>query len=127
MMNSKFENFQVQDIKPQQGLRKDCSCLLWLSKKVEQVHISCPPVAKNNVCLKVVAWQRQKPAYKLENAQDRKSTRLNSSPQAQKELAYELAKFHAEQALKYILKLPCSTEQKLELVDAVVKHIKSQT
>ena len=28
---------------------------------------------------------------------------------------------------KYILKLPCSTEQKLELVDAVVKHIKSQT
>lgn len=62
MMNSKFENFQVQDIKPQQGLRKDCSCLLWLSKKVEQVHISCPPVAKNNVCLKVVAWQRQKPA-----------------------------------------------------------------
>ena len=52
---------------------------------------------------------------------------LPKSPQAQKELAYELAKFHAEPALKYILKLPCSTEQKLELVDAVVKHIKSQT
>ena len=52
---------------------------------------------------------------------------LPKSPQAQKELAYELAKFHEEQALKYILKLPCSTEQKLELVDAVVKHIKSQT
>ena len=52
---------------------------------------------------------------------------LPKSPQAQKELAYELAKFHAEQALKDILKLPCSTEQKLELVDAVVKHIKSQT
>ena len=52
---------------------------------------------------------------------------LPKSPQAQKELAYELAKFHAEQALKYILKLPCSTEQKLELVDAVVKHVKSQT
>ena len=52
---------------------------------------------------------------------------LPKSPQAQKELAYELAKFHAEQALKYILKLPFSTEQKLELVDAVVKHIKSQT
>ena len=52
---------------------------------------------------------------------------LHKSPQAQKELAYELANFHAEQALKYILKLPCSTEQKLELVDAVVKHIKSQT
>ena len=43
------------------------------------------------------------------------------SEQAQKELAHELAKFHAEQALKNILKLPCSTEQKLELVDAVVK------
>lgn len=43
-----------------------------------------------------------------------------------KELAHELAKFHAEQALKNILKLPCSTEQKLELVDAVVKHLKEQ-
>ena len=48
------------------------------------------------------------------------------SEQAQKELAHELAKFHAEQALKNILKLPCSTEQKLELVDAVVKHLKEQ-
>ena len=38
----------------------------------------------------------------------------------------ELAKFHAEQALKNILKLPCSTEQKLELVDAAVKHLKEQ-
>lgn len=27
---------------------------------------------------------------------------------------------------KNILKLPCSTEQKLELVDAVVKHLKEQ-
>ena len=42
------------------------------------------------------------------------------SEQAQKELAHELAKFHAEQALKNILKLPCST------VDAVVKHLKEQ-
>ena len=47
------------------------------------------------------------------------------SEQAQKELAHELAKFHAEQALKNILK-SCSTEQKLELVDAVVKHLKEQ-
>ena len=39
------------------------------------------------------------------------------SEQAQKELAHEL---------KNILKLPCSTEQKLELVDAVVKHLKEQ-
>ena len=37
------------------------------------------------------------------------------SEQAQKELAHELAKFHAEQALKNILKLPCSTEQKVPL------------
>lgn len=48
------------------------------------------------------------------------------SEQAQKALAHELAKFQAEQALKYILKLPCCTEQKLELVDAVVKHLKEQ-
>ena len=31
------------------------------------------------------------------------------SEQAQKELAHELAKFQAEQALKSIQKLPCST------------------
>ena len=46
--------------------------------------------------------------------------------QAQTDVAHELAKFHAEQALKNILKLPCSTEQKLELVDAAVKHLKEQ-
>lgn len=51
---------------------------------------------------------------------------ISHPEQAQKELAHELAKFHAEQALKNILKLPCSTEQKLELVDAVVKHLKEQ-
>ena len=38
----------------------------------------------------------------------------------------ELAKFQSEQALKSIQKLPCSTEQKLELVDAAVKHLKVQ-
>ncbi len=48
------------------------------------------------------------------------------SEQAQKELAHELAKFQAEQALKSIQKLPCSTEQKLELVDTAVKHLKAQ-
>ena len=46
--------------------------------------------------------------------------------QAQQELAQELAKFQSEQALKSIQKLPCSTEQKLELVDAAVKHLKAQ-
>ena len=45
------------------------------------------------------------------------------SKQAQQELGQELAKFQSEQALKSIQKLPCSTEQKLELVDAAVKHL----
>ena len=48
------------------------------------------------------------------------------SQQAQQELKEELAKFQAEQALKSVQKLPCSTEQKLELVDAAVKHLKKQ-
>ena len=48
------------------------------------------------------------------------------SKQAQRELGQELAKFQSEQALKSIQKLPCSTEQKLELVDAAVKHMKKQ-
>ena len=48
------------------------------------------------------------------------------SKQAQQERGQELAKFQSEQALKSIQKLPCSTEQKLELVDAAVKHLKAQ-
>ena len=48
------------------------------------------------------------------------------SQQAKQELEQELAKFQSEQALKSIQKLPCSTEQKLELVDAAVKHLKAQ-
>ena len=48
------------------------------------------------------------------------------SPQAKQELARELAKFQSGQALKNVRKLPCSTEQKLELVDAAVKHLKAQ-
>ena len=40
------------------------------------------------------------------------------SKQAQQELGQELAKFQSEQVLKTVQKLPCSTEQKLELVDA---------
>lgn len=46
--------------------------------------------------------------------------------QAQQELGRELAKFQSEQALKSIQKLSCSTEQKLELVDAAAKHLKAQ-
>lgn len=48
------------------------------------------------------------------------------SKQAQQELGQKLAKFQSEQALKNVQKLPCSTEQKLELVDAAVKHLKAQ-
>ena len=48
------------------------------------------------------------------------------SQQAQQELAQELARFQSGQALKNVQKLPCSTEQKLELVDAAVKHLKMQ-
>jgi len=48
------------------------------------------------------------------------------SKRTRRELAQELAKFQSEQALKSIQKLPCSTEQKLELMDAAVKHLKAQ-
>ena len=45
------------------------------------------------------------------------------SKQAQQELGQELAKFQSEQALKSIQKLPCSTEQKLELVDEAYQKL----
>ena len=48
------------------------------------------------------------------------------SQQAKQELAQELAKFQSEQVLKNVQKLPWSTEQKLELVDAASKHLKAQ-
>ena len=48
------------------------------------------------------------------------------SRQAQQKLREELAKFQSEQAMKSVQKLPCSTEQKLELVDAAVRHLKAQ-
>jgi hypothetical protein len=48
------------------------------------------------------------------------------SQQAKQELAQELAKFQSEQVLKTVQKLPCPTEQKLELVDAASKHLKAQ-
>lgn len=48
------------------------------------------------------------------------------SQQAKKEISQTLAKFQADQALKHIQKLPCGTEQKLELMDAAVKRLKSQ-
>ena len=48
------------------------------------------------------------------------------SQKEKREMAQELAKFQSEQVLKNVQKLPCSTEQKLELVDAAVKHLKGQ-
>ena len=48
------------------------------------------------------------------------------SQQAKQELAQELAKFQSEQVLINDQKLPCSPEQKLELVDAASKHLKAQ-
>ena len=36
------------------------------------------------------------------------------------------AKLSKEQALKMVQKLPCPTEQKLELIDAVVEHLRSK-
>ena len=48
------------------------------------------------------------------------------SQQAKQELAQELAKFQSEQVLKTVQKLPCSTEQKLKLMDAASKHLKAQ-
>ena len=47
------------------------------------------------------------------------------SKQAQQELGQELAKFQSEQALKRIRKIPCSTGQKLKLVDAAIEHLRN--
>ena len=47
-------------------------------------------------------------------------------PKSKQELVKELAKFQSGQILKNVQKLPCSTEQKLELVDATMKHLKGQ-
>lgn len=51
---------------------------------------------------------------------------MPTTPEGKAKLSKELAKFHAEQALKIVQKLPCPTEQKLELIDAVVEHLRSK-
>ena len=48
------------------------------------------------------------------------------SQQAQAELSKQLARFQADHALKHIQKLPCPTEQKLELIDAAAKRLRAQ-
>ena len=51
---------------------------------------------------------------------------LPKTQQGKEELQKTLARFHAEHAQKMIEKMPCPTEQKLELVDAVVNGIKAE-
>ena len=51
---------------------------------------------------------------------------MPTTPEGKAKLSKELAKFHAEQALKMVQKLPCPTEHKLELIDAVVEHLRSK-
>lgn len=51
---------------------------------------------------------------------------MPTTPEGKAKLSKELAKFHAEQAVKMVQKLPCPTEQKLELIDAVVEHLRSK-
>ncbi len=41
-------------------------------------------------------------------------------------IARELAAFHAEQAAKKIQNLPCPTEQKVAMLDAVVKDARKK-
>ena len=51
---------------------------------------------------------------------------MPTTPEGKARLSKELAKFHAEQELKMVQKLPLSTEQKLELIDAIVEHLRSK-
>lgn len=51
---------------------------------------------------------------------------MPTTPEGKAKLQHELAKFHAEQALKMVQKLPCPTEQKLELIDAVIESLRSK-
>lgn len=51
---------------------------------------------------------------------------LPKTEKGKAELAEELAHFHAEHAVELLRKLPCPTEQKLKLLDAVVKDARQQ-
>ena len=51
---------------------------------------------------------------------------MPTTPEGKAKLSKELAKFHAEQVLKMVQKLPCSTEQKLELIDEAIKSLRSK-
>ena len=51
---------------------------------------------------------------------------LPRTQKGKEELQKTLARFHAEHAQKMIEKMPCPTEQKLELVDAVVRNLRKK-
>ncbi|MCD8315341.1 MAG: hypothetical protein LUD44_06910 [Firmicutes bacterium] len=51
---------------------------------------------------------------------------LPKTEKGKAELAGELALFHAEHAVEILRKLPCPTELKLKLLDAVVKNARQQ-
>ena len=52
--------------------------------------------------------------------------RLPKTPAGQNALEKALAQFHAAHAQKQIAELPCPTEQKLALMDAIIKGSKSK-
>ena len=51
---------------------------------------------------------------------------MPTTPEGKAKLDRELAKFQTEQAVKYLKNLSCPVEQKLELIDLVVKSLRSK-
>lgn len=49
-----------------------------------------------------------------------------STPEGLKQLQYEAAVLHAQYVSSRIRRLPCSKEQKLQLVDAIIKKIQKE-
>ncbi len=46
-----------------------------------------------------------------------------TTPEGQADLEHRVAKFHAEYVYRRVSQLPCSTEQKLKLIDAIAETI----
>ena len=51
---------------------------------------------------------------------------MPATPDGEAKLGKELAKFHAERALKMVQSLPCPVEQKLTLIDAIIESVRSK-
>ena len=51
---------------------------------------------------------------------------LPHSASGKDELQKQLAKFHADHAIKKICKLPCPTEQKYELVNTIIQSARQE-